>query len=122
MVRLDPTLEWSNRKVLHLGKLLALPTNIRLGCEGLQETNTLAYPENSLFTAVKSFVTLGPESLNWQRKTFHGSRPVVYNVKKWRQGVARKFGSLVCLIGDVCFHCNQVPPAPVTCPFGKGES
>jgi hypothetical protein len=33
--------------VLHLGKLLALPTNIRLGCKGMQETNTLAYSENS---------------------------------------------------------------------------
>ncbi len=32
--------------VLHLGKLLALPTNIRLDFKGMQETNTLAYSEN----------------------------------------------------------------------------
>ncbi len=46
--------------MLHLGKHLALPTNIRLGCKGLQETKTLAYSENSLFPDVKSFITLGP--------------------------------------------------------------
>ena len=34
--------------MLHLGKLLALPTNIRLGCKGLTETNTLAYSKYSL--------------------------------------------------------------------------
>ncbi len=37
--------------------LLALLTNIRLGWEGLTETNTLAY------LAVKSFITLAPASL-----------------------------------------------------------
>jgi len=43
--------------VFHLGKLLSLPTNIRLGCKGLPKTNTLAYLEYSLFTEVKSFIT-----------------------------------------------------------------
>jgi hypothetical protein len=33
-------------KMLHLGKLLALPTKIRINCIGLTETNTLAYCEN----------------------------------------------------------------------------
>jgi hypothetical protein len=41
--------------MLHLDKLLALPANIRLGCKGRQETNTLAYYK-------KSFITLGPGS------------------------------------------------------------
>jgi hypothetical protein len=47
-------------KVLHLGKLRAIPTNIRLGCKGMQETNTLAYSENSSITNVNFFITLGP--------------------------------------------------------------
>ncbi len=42
------------------GRLLALPTNIKLGCEGLPATNTLAYYKNSQITDVKSFVTMGP--------------------------------------------------------------
>jgi hypothetical protein len=43
------------------GRLLALPTNIRLGWKGLQETNSLAYSKNSQFTVVKIFLTLTPE-------------------------------------------------------------
>ncbi len=39
------------------GRLLALPTNIRLGRKGLQRTNTLAYNEKSYLTAVNSFIT-----------------------------------------------------------------
>jgi hypothetical protein len=35
-----------NVKKLNLGKLLALPTNIRLFYEGLAESNILAYSEN----------------------------------------------------------------------------
>jgi hypothetical protein len=42
------------------GKLLALPTYIRLGWKSLPETSTLAYYENSQITAVKSFITLAP--------------------------------------------------------------
>jgi len=42
--------------VFHLGKLLTLPTNIKLGWRGLPETNTL----KSSMTEVKSFITLGP--------------------------------------------------------------
>ncbi len=55
-VRLEPN------KVKHLsgaplkGRLLALSTNIRLGWKGLTETNTPAYYENLLITAVKSFI------------------------------------------------------------------
>ncbi len=33
-------------KVLHSGRLLASPANIRLGGKGLPGTNTLAYYEN----------------------------------------------------------------------------
>jgi hypothetical protein len=32
--------------VLHLGKLLAFPRNISLGCKGLTETNILPFSEN----------------------------------------------------------------------------
>jgi hypothetical protein len=42
------------------GRLLALPTNIRLGWKGLPGTNALAYFENSELTAVRSFKTLAP--------------------------------------------------------------
>jgi hypothetical protein len=45
-VRPELTLEWSIRNVLHLGRLLALPTNIGPGWKDLLET-TLAYCENS---------------------------------------------------------------------------
>jgi hypothetical protein len=38
------------------GRLLALPTNIRLGCKGLPGTNALAYYKNLL----KSFIGLAP--------------------------------------------------------------
>jgi hypothetical protein len=36
----------------------ALPKNIRLGWTRFSGTNALAYYENLLFTAVKSFITL----------------------------------------------------------------
>ncbi len=38
----------------------ALQTDIRLGWKGLPWTNTIGYYENSLITAVKSFITFGP--------------------------------------------------------------
>ncbi len=41
--------------------LLALPTNISLKRKGLPGTIPLAYCEHSQITAVKSFITLGPE-------------------------------------------------------------
>ncbi len=40
------------------GRLLALPTNIRLGWKGLPEINALAYYEKSSLTAVKSYIGL----------------------------------------------------------------
>ena len=43
-----------------LGKLLALPTNIRPYWKSLSGTNTPAYYENSKVTTVKSFITLTP--------------------------------------------------------------
>ncbi len=39
--RANPGVEY--QKALHLGKILDLPTNIRLGWEGLPDTNTVAY-------------------------------------------------------------------------------
>ncbi len=42
------------------GKLLALPTNVRLGWKSLPRTNTLAYYKSLEITAVKSFITLAP--------------------------------------------------------------
>jgi hypothetical protein len=44
-----------------LDRLLALPTNIRLGWKGFPQSNTLAYYENPLITSVKSFIRLAPE-------------------------------------------------------------
>ncbi len=41
-------------------RLWALPTNIRLGWNGLKGTNTLAYYENSQITDAKSLITLVP--------------------------------------------------------------
>jgi hypothetical protein len=43
------------------GQAPALPVNIRLGWKGLPETNTLAYYENPLITAAKSFIVQAPE-------------------------------------------------------------
>jgi hypothetical protein len=44
---------------LFYGRILALPTNIRLGWKGLPETNTLITKVRKLRTE-KSFITLGP--------------------------------------------------------------
>ncbi len=41
----------------------ALQTDIRPGWKAFPRTNTLAYYEHSLITAVKSFITLGPGRL-----------------------------------------------------------
>ncbi len=43
---------------LLIGRLLALPANIRLGWKGLPGINALAYYEKSSLTAVKFFITL----------------------------------------------------------------
>ncbi len=57
-IRQEPT------QVKHLSgaplkvRLLALPTNIRLGRKGLPGTNASAYYKNSYVTPVKSFITL----------------------------------------------------------------
>jgi hypothetical protein len=48
--------EWSTWK----GRLLALPTNIRLDWKGSPGTNTLAYYENSEITVIKSFIAFVP--------------------------------------------------------------
>jgi hypothetical protein len=40
--------------------MMALPTNIILGCKSLPGTNTLAYNENPLIAAVKSSIVQAP--------------------------------------------------------------
>jgi hypothetical protein len=42
-----------------LGRLLELPTNIRLGWKSLPGTSTQAFCENLYFKVVKSVITLG---------------------------------------------------------------
>jgi hypothetical protein len=42
--------------IMFVGEARSLPANIRLCWKGLPETNTLAYYENSLITAVKSLI------------------------------------------------------------------
>ncbi len=42
-----------------LGRLLSLPTNIRLGWKGLSKTSTLADYKHSSITDAKSYMTLG---------------------------------------------------------------
>ncbi len=43
------------------GRLLALPTNIRLGWKGLPGTNALAYYEKAQLTAIKCITTLATD-------------------------------------------------------------
>ncbi len=43
-----------------LGLALGLTANIRLSCQGLPRTITLAFYENLKITDVKCFMTLGP--------------------------------------------------------------
>jgi hypothetical protein len=45
------------------GRLLASPTNIRLGWKSLPGTNTLAYYENLYITAIKSSIVLSVPAL-----------------------------------------------------------
>jgi hypothetical protein len=45
-------------KVLHEGRLLALPTNITLSWKGLPGTNTLACDKSSYITAIKKFYNI----------------------------------------------------------------
>ncbi len=49
------------------GRLLALPTNIRLGCKGLIGTNALDFYENAYLMAVKSFITLATDRNKLER-------------------------------------------------------
>jgi hypothetical protein len=53
-----------------IGQTPALPTNIRLGWKILPRTNTLAYYDNSLIMAVKSFITLGHRTIGWMTLDF----------------------------------------------------
>ncbi len=43
-------------KVIHSGRLLALPKNIRLGRKGMEVAKTLAYYSTATITIVKSFI------------------------------------------------------------------
>jgi hypothetical protein len=59
-------------KVKHLscallqGRVLALPTNIRLGGKGFPGTKTPAFNENSYIMVVKSSITLGLMLMGWK--------------------------------------------------------
>ncbi len=57
---LEPNLKWSNWKVLHLGKLLALPRNIRLGCKGLAVTKHSSLFRKFVNYGLKKFYNIGP--------------------------------------------------------------
>jgi hypothetical protein len=46
--------------MLHLGKLLALPTNIRLSLKCLLMANTLAYYKKFVTYCLKRFITMAP--------------------------------------------------------------
>ncbi len=47
-----------------LGRLLVLPTNIRLSWKGMLVTNTLAFYEKNLITAVNIFITNAQRSIS----------------------------------------------------------
>jgi hypothetical protein len=49
-------------------KVLALPTDIRLGWKGSPWTNTTAYYKNLQITSVKSFITLGQGPESFERR------------------------------------------------------
>ncbi len=53
-----------------LGRLQALPDNIRPGWKGLRGTNALAYYKHLLITAVKSFTILSSGAENSVRLKF----------------------------------------------------
>ncbi len=54
--RLEPA-RVENLMELHFnGKILALPTNIRHGCKGMELTNSLAYNDTAIITALKCFI------------------------------------------------------------------
>jgi hypothetical protein len=57
---MEPTREEHQKEAPLQGRLLALPTNIRLGWKGLPGTNTLAFYEHLLITDINIFMTLGP--------------------------------------------------------------
>jgi hypothetical protein len=60
LVKQEPTQLKHLLGALLQGRLLALPSNNRLGWKGLPVTNTLAFYENSKITAIKRLITLGP--------------------------------------------------------------
>jgi hypothetical protein len=53
-----------------LGKLLALPANIRLGWKGLPGAKTQVYCKNLYITAVKKFYRIGPRVVICNCKLF----------------------------------------------------
>jgi hypothetical protein len=48
-------------KLYSNGKLLFVPTNIRIGLKGFALINALAYITTALIIAIKSFIELTPE-------------------------------------------------------------
>ncbi len=53
--------------MLHSGRFLTSPKNIRLSWKSLPEANAIAYYAKAEFTAVKSFITLAP-GINYGHK------------------------------------------------------
>ncbi len=46
--------------MFHSGSLPVLLTNVRLGWKSMQMTNTLAYYDKAIITAIKSFIVQAP--------------------------------------------------------------
>jgi hypothetical protein len=65
--------------MFHLGELLALSTNITLGCKGLTETNALAYSNNTFLSVIynqaRVFVTLDWKSLSMTNTLAYYEKP-----------------------------------------------
>jgi hypothetical protein len=57
----EPSIERSTSKVLHLGKLLALPTNVRLEWKGLPGTNTIALLQTLVNKRCQDLYDTGPK-------------------------------------------------------------
>jgi hypothetical protein len=61
------------------GRLLVLPSNIRLGWICLPGNKTLAYYEQYYITVVKSFIVLGPEHSEYQHQ--HEEKKMSANIQ-----------------------------------------
>ncbi len=58
----------SNEGLQYKGGLLALPTNIRLGCKWLAVSNAVAYYDHEANYSCKKFYPVGPICVGFSRK------------------------------------------------------